>query len=50
MVLMIILSTMLWGFGSTNHQRAQKKACQGNLSKIYLAMEIYASDCGENSR
>lgn len=46
MVLMIILSTMLWGFGSASHQRAQKKACQGNLSKIYLAMEIYASDCG----
>ena len=46
MALMIILSTMLWGFGSASHQRAQIKACQGNLSKIYLALEIYAGDCG----
>ena len=46
LALMIILSTMLWGFGWASRQRAQKKACEGNLSKIYLALEIYASDCG----
>ena len=44
LVLMIILTTMMWGFGSANRQRAEKKACQQNLSKIYLAMQIYAND------
>ncbi len=42
--LMLILTTMMWGFGSANRQRAEKKACQQNLSKIYLAMQIYAND------
>jgi prepilin-type N-terminal cleavage/methylation domain-containing protein len=44
MALMIILTTMLWGFGSASHQRAQKKVCQQNLQKIYVALEIYAND------
>jgi prepilin-type processing-associated H-X9-DG protein len=44
LALMIILTTMMWGFGSANRQRAEKKACQQNLSKIYLAMRIYAND------
>ena len=42
--LMLIMASMMWGFGSASHQRAQKKACQQNLSKIYLAMQIYAND------
>ena len=41
---MIIMTTMMWGFGSASRQRAEKKACQQNLSKIYLAMQIYAND------
>ncbi len=44
LVLMIIMTTMMWGFGSASRQRAEKKACQQNLSKIYLAMQIYAND------
>ncbi len=44
LVLMLIMTTMMWGFGSANRQRAEKKACQQNLSKIYLAMQIYAND------
>ena len=44
LVLMLIMTTMMWGFGSSNRQRAEKKACQQNLSKIYLAMQIYAND------
>jgi type II secretory pathway pseudopilin PulG len=44
LVLMIIMTTMMWGFGSANRQRAEKKACQQNLSKIYLTMQIYAND------
>ena len=46
LALIIILTTMMWGFGSANRQRAEKKACQQNLSKIYLAMQIYANDYG----
>jgi hypothetical protein len=46
LALMIVMSVMLYGFGSASRQRAQKTACQGNLSKIYLALEIYAGDCG----
>ena len=46
LALMLIMTTMMWGFGSASHQRAQKKACQQNLSKIYLAMQIYANDFG----
>ncbi|MFZ1072898.1 MAG: prepilin-type N-terminal cleavage/methylation domain-containing protein [Verrucomicrobiia bacterium] len=44
LTLMLIMTTMMWGFGSANRQRAEKKACQQNLSKIYLAMQIYAND------
>ena len=45
MTLMLIMATMMWGFGSASRQRAGKKACQQNLSKIYLAMQIYSNDC-----
>lgn len=44
MVLLIIMSIMLWGFGSESHQRSQKRLCQENLQKLHLAMEIYAND------
>jgi prepilin-type N-terminal cleavage/methylation domain-containing protein len=46
LALMIIMTTMMWGFGSASRQRAGKKACQQNLSKIYLALQIYANDFG----
>lgn len=41
---MIVVFTMLWGFGSQNNQTQQKNRCQQNLQKLYLAMEIYAND------
>jgi prepilin-type processing-associated H-X9-DG protein len=44
LTLMIIMATMMYGFGSASRQRAEKRACQQNLSKIYLAMQIYAND------
>ena len=44
LALMIILTTLMWGFGSASRQRAGKESCQRNLSKIYLAMQIYAND------
>jgi len=46
LVLMVILTTMMWGFASARHQRTQKQLCADNLQKIYLAMQIYANDFG----
>ena len=43
---MIVMTVMLFGFGSASRQRAQKKLCADNLQKIYLAMQIYANDFG----
>ncbi len=43
---MIVMFTMLYGFGSASHQRTQKELCHDNLQKIYLAMQIYANDFG----
>jgi type II secretory pathway pseudopilin PulG len=42
--LMIILSTMMYGFGSSRRQKSQKALCQDNLQKIYIALQIYAQD------
>src|ERR1017187_2740584 len=44
LALMVIMSVMLYGFGSASHQRSQKKLCADNLQKIYLALQIYAND------
>ena len=44
LALMIVMSVMLYGFGSASRQRSQKKLCADNLQKIYLAMQIYAND------
>lgn len=43
-VLMIVIFTMLWGFGSESNQAKQKRICRQNLQKLYLSMEIYAND------
>lgn len=44
LALMIILTTMMWGFGSESRQHAAQKACRQNLEKIYVALQIYAND------
>jgi len=44
LAVMLILASMLYGFGSASHQRSQKKLCGDNLQKIYLALQIYAND------
>jgi prepilin-type processing-associated H-X9-DG protein len=44
LALMIILTTMMWGFGSESHQHAAQRACRQNLEKIYVALQIYAND------
>lgn len=46
LALMLVMFTMLYGFGSASHQRTQKELCHDNLQKIYLAMQIYANDFG----
>jgi prepilin-type processing-associated H-X9-DG protein len=46
LALMIIITVMMWGFGSQNRQRAAQKGCRQNLEKIYLALQIYADDFG----
>ncbi|HEY5297569.1 MAG TPA: type II secretion system protein [Verrucomicrobiae bacterium] len=44
--LMIILTTMMWGFASARHQRTQRQLCADNLQKIYVSLQIYANDFG----
>jgi len=44
LALVLILTTMYWGHGSRNNQRTQQKACQKNLQKIFIALEICAND------
>ena len=46
LALLIVLTTTMWSFGSPNNQRRQMKACQGNLQKIHLALQIYSTDFG----
>jgi prepilin-type N-terminal cleavage/methylation domain-containing protein/prepilin-type processing-associated H-X9-DG protein len=47
MALIVILSMMMYGFGSASHQRTQKELCFGNLQKTFLALQIYANDFGK---
>ena len=42
--LLIILTTMMWGFASGSHQRRAQTACQQNLEKDYVALQVYAND------
>jgi len=43
LALMIILTTMMWGFGSESRQHAAQRDCRQNLEKIYVALQIYAN-------
>ena len=44
LVLMIVIATLYFGAGSPSLQKKQKRLCQQNLQKMYLAMEIYATE------
>jgi type II secretory pathway pseudopilin PulG len=44
LALMIIMLVMFYGFGSRSHQQQQKKACQKNLQKIFVALDIFANE------
>jgi len=44
LALVIVMVTMMYGFGSRSNQQEQKKQCQKNLQKAYIALEISATD------
>lgn len=44
LALILIMFTMLYGFGSRSHQKTQKQACEKNLQNIYLALDIYSKE------
>ena len=44
LALLIVISTLYFGFSSPSHQRTARKACEASLQKIFLAQEIYAQD------
>src|ERR1700704_4791730 len=44
LVLLLIVTTMYWASSSDSSHSRQLKACQKNLQKLFIAMEIYAND------
>lgn len=44
LALILIMMVMLYGFGSRSHQQRQKKVCQKNLQKSYVALQIFAGE------
>jgi prepilin-type N-terminal cleavage/methylation domain-containing protein len=44
LTIVLILFTMMYGFGSRSNQMNQKKKCQANLQKMYISLQIYAND------
>jgi prepilin-type N-terminal cleavage/methylation domain-containing protein len=44
LAIILILFTMMYGFGSRSNQMSQKKKCQSNLQKMYIALQIYSND------
>jgi len=42
--LLLILFTLYWSSGSESRQQRRLKACQQNLSRIFMALQIYAND------
>jgi prepilin-type N-terminal cleavage/methylation domain-containing protein/prepilin-type processing-associated H-X9-DG protein len=44
--IILILATAYFGPNNRNRQESLKRACQKNLEKIYVSMEIYANEHG----
>lgn len=44
LAIILILFTMMYGFGSKRNQMSQKQRCQGNLQKLYISLQIYANE------
>jgi prepilin-type N-terminal cleavage/methylation domain-containing protein len=47
LAIMLILFTMLFGFGSRRNQKTKKEQCQANLQKLYISLQIYANEQGD---
>jgi hypothetical protein len=45
-LLVVVITTMYWGYGAGSRRVQEQKACQSNLQKIHMAMEIFANDFG----
>jgi prepilin-type processing-associated H-X9-DG protein/prepilin-type N-terminal cleavage/methylation domain-containing protein len=43
-VIILILTTLYWSPNRRNRQLALQTACQNNLQKLFIAMNIYATD------
>jgi prepilin-type N-terminal cleavage/methylation domain-containing protein/prepilin-type processing-associated H-X9-DG protein len=44
--IILILTTLYFGPNNANRQQALKRACQKNLEKLFVSMEIYANEHG----
>lgn len=44
LAVLIVLTTLYWGFSSPAYQKRQTKLCAEDLQKIQVAMEIYARE------
>lgn len=44
LLIILVLTTMYWTSSSDSSQTRQHKACQKNLQKLFIAMQIYAND------
>src|SRR5262249_2220642 len=44
MAIILILATLYWSPNSANRQRPFQSACQKNLQKIYVALQIYGNE------
>ena len=42
--LILVLTTLYWGSTTNNRGKQSQAACQQNLEKIYIALEIYANE------
>jgi prepilin-type processing-associated H-X9-DG protein len=42
--LLVVLTTLYWGSTTGNHSHDKQDACEQNLQKIYIAMQIYSND------
>jgi prepilin-type N-terminal cleavage/methylation domain-containing protein/prepilin-type processing-associated H-X9-DG protein len=42
--IILILTTLYFGPNNANRQQSLKRACEKNLEKIFVSMEIYAND------
>jgi len=44
LAIILVLTTMFFGFNSASHQRQQLKLCRQNLQTIFVSLEIYSGD------